>query len=226
MSRQARKEFDDARLLQTAQSDARRIRERVDAAQQNPARAGIRWPFELIQNAHDAGPRDANERMEVHFDLRDDRLVVSHTGKSFLALELAALLQGGSSKDLDSQETTGRFGTGFLVTHAVSTQVDVDGVLTTQEGSEVFHIGLSRDGDVNSIVTNIELANESLENAEAVDSGWLATNPTASFTYHNPNGDIVQRGLDRLEQTLAVPLRDLWGTGKCSDRSVWRTNEF
>ena len=202
MSRLARKEFDDARLLQTTQSDARRIRERVDAAQQNPARAGIRWPFELIQNAHDAGPRDGDERMKIHFDLCDDRLVVSHTGKSFLALELAALLQGGSSKDLDSQETTGRFGTGFLVTHAVSTQVDVDGVLTTQEGSEAFHIRLSRDGDVNSIVTNIELANESLENAEAVDSAWLAANPTASFTYHNPNGDIVRRGLDRLEQTL------------------------
>ncbi len=202
MTRLARKEFDDARILQTAQRDARRIRERVDAAQQNPARGGIRWPFELIQNAHDAGPRDGDERMEVHFKLCDDRLVVSHTGKSFSALELAALLHGGSSKELDSEETTGRFGTGFLATHAVSTQVDVDGVLTTQEGSEAFHIRLSRDGDVTSIIANIELANESLENAEAVDSAWLSANPTASFTYHNPNGDIVRRGLDRLEQSL------------------------
>ena len=202
MSRLARKEFDDARLRQTAQSDARRIRERVDAAQQSPPRAGIRWPFELIQNAHDAGPRNGDERMEIHFNLRHDRLVVAHSGKSFSPQELAALLQGGSSKDLDSVETTGRFGTGFLVTHAVSTQVDVDGVLTTQKGSEAFHIKLSRDGDVNSIVNNIELADEYLENAKAVDGVWLAANPTASFTYHNPNREIVGRGLGRLEQTL------------------------
>lgn len=202
MSRQAREEFEEARNLQAVLSDARRIRDRVDAAQQSSVRAGIRWPFELIQNAHDAGPRDGDERMEVHFKLCDDRLVVSHTGNPFLAQELSALLNGGSSKELNSKETTGRFGTGFLVTHAVSTQVDVDGILTTQEDSEVFHIRLSRDGDVNSIVTNIELASKSLENAAAVDSVWLSANPTASFTYHNPNGDIVRRGLDRLEQTL------------------------
>ena len=239
MSRLARKEFDNARLRQTAQSDARRIRERVDAAQQNPARAGIRWPFELIQNAHDAGPRDGDERMDVHFKLWDDRLVVAHTGKSFLAQELAALLQGGSSKDLDSEETTGRFGTGFLVTHAVSTRVDVDGVLATQEGSEAFQIRLSRDGDVNSIVTNIELANESLENAEAADSVWLAANPTASFTYHNPNGEIVRRGLDRLEKTLPYLYAtcgklgrvqiDQYGERKCfepKDVTSWNQGTF
>ena len=202
MSRLAREEFEKARNRQAAQSDARRIRERVDATQQTPARAGIRWPFELIQNAHDAGPREGYKRMEVHFNLCDDRLVVTHTGKPFLALELSALLNGGSSKELDSEKTTGRFGTGFLVTHAVSTQVDVAGVLTTQGNSEAFDIRLSRDGDVNSIVTNIELASKSLENAAAVDSAWLSANPTASFTYHNPNGDIVRPGLDRLEQTL------------------------
>ena len=202
MSQLAREEFDNARIRQTTQNDARRIRQRVDAAQQSPPRAGIRWPFELIQNAHDAGPRDGDERMEIHFSLCNGQLVVSHTGKSFVAQELAALLSGGSSKEFDSEETTGRFGTGFLVTHAVSTQVDVDGVLTTKEGSEFFHIRLRRDGDEDSIVENIELANQSLENAKPVDSAWISANPTASFTYHNPNGDVVQRGLDRLEQTL------------------------
>ncbi len=88
------------------------------------------------------------------------------------------------------------------MTHAVSTQVDVDGVLTTQEGSEVFHIELTRDGDEDSIKTNIDQANEALENAEPAQRTWIANNPTASFTYHNPEADVVQRGLDRLEETL------------------------
>lgn len=136
MSKLARSEFDNARIQQTTQNDARRIRQRVEAARQGPARAGVRWPFELMQNAHDAGPRDGGEKVEIDFVLADERLAVSHTGKPFMAQELAALLSGGSSKEFDSEETTGRFGTGFLVTYALSTKVDVKGVLTTAKSSE------------------------------------------------------------------------------------------
>lgn len=202
MSTLARTEFDNARILQTTQNDARGIFQRVLAAQQNPTRAGNRWPFELIQNAHDAGPRAGSKRVEINFILRDDRLVVSHTGKAFVAQELAALLSGGSSKEFDSEETTGRFGTGFLVTHAVSTDVSIDGVLTTQEGPEAFRIELERDGNEDAIVTNIDQANESLEMAKPVQSSWLDNNSTAVFTYRNPDFKVVRRGLDRLEEAL------------------------
>ena len=56
MSKAAVYEFNNARIQQTTQNDARRIRTRVEAALSNPPRAGARWPFELVQNAHDAGP--------------------------------------------------------------------------------------------------------------------------------------------------------------------------
>ena len=163
----------------------------------------VRWLLNSFRMRHDAGHVKARHANGSSISTTvDDRLDVTHTGKPFVALELSALLNGGSSKELDSEETTGRFGTGFLVTHAVSTQVDVGGVLTTQEGLETFHIRLSRDGDVSSIVTNIELASKSLESAVATNNEWLSTNHTASFTYHNPNSEIVRRGLDRLEQSL------------------------
>ena len=202
MSKLARDEFNDARVQQTTQNDARRIYQRVRAARQNPVRAGVRWPFELIQNAHDAGPRDGDDLVEITFAVEGDRLVVSHTGKPFVAQELAALLSGGSSKEFDSEETTGRFGTGFLVTHGVSTRVDVRGVLSTKEGFEIFEIKLVRDGDEDSIIKNIEQSNESLENATPPCNGWVGSNPTASFVYYNSNNNVVQRGLDRLERTL------------------------
>ena len=202
MSELARTEFDNARILQTTQNDAGRIRRGVAAAQQRLVRAGVRWPFELMQNAHDAGPRHEDQRVEIAFVLRNDQLMVSHTGKPFVAQELAALLSGGSSKEFDSEETTGRFGTGFLVTHALSTRVDVDGVLTTQEGPETFHIELERHGDEESIVKNIEQANEALENAQSVSVAATADKPAASFIYHHVNGEVAQRGLSRLEQAL------------------------
>ena len=202
MSGTALTEYNNARITQTTQNDARTIRTGVKTAQQDPASAGVRWPFELMQNAHDAGPRDGDQHVKISFTFKDNDLVVSHTGKPFTAQELAALLSGGSSKEFDDGETTGRFGTGFLVTHALSTYVDVDGVLFTQEGHEFFHIKLVRDGDEKSIVENIEQGNESLANAILLSESCIARNPTASFTYHDANCKVAQRGLSRLEHML------------------------
>ena len=202
MSKIALEEFKGARDHQVTQNEARRIRTRVQEAQQNSARAGVRWPFELIQNAHDAGPRDGSCHVEINFILQEDNLVVSHTGKPFNPQELAALLSGGSSKEFDDEETTGRFGTGFLVTHALSTRVNVDALLKTREGTERFRIELDRDGGENSIVENIESANQSLQNAETIRDSPSSGIPTATFTYYFVNADVANTGLNRLRDAL------------------------
>jgi len=108
---------------------ARRIRARVRDARSDPDRAACRWPFELIQNAHDAGARNGREGICVVFEFMDGVLRFQHDAAAFSMDDIAALLTGGSSKDFDSPETTGRFGTGFLVTHALSERVQVTGVL-------------------------------------------------------------------------------------------------
>ncbi len=202
MSEAARKEFHEARVEQTTRNDARRIRTRVEAAQKNHARAGVRWPFELLQNAHDAGPRSGDDYVNIGFVWRGDNLSVSHTGDYFTAQELAALLSGGSSKEYDSEETTGRFGTGFLVTHGLSPHVNVKGVLSTQGDIEYFDIKLVRDGDEDSIAHNIELSEKALSDAKSRDATWIASNPTALFNYHDVNSGVARKGLERLQQSL------------------------
>ena len=203
MSEIARKEFEDAHKRQITENDARRIRTRVEEAQRNPTRAGIRWPFELMQNAHDAGPRDSDDLVKIKFTFKNNELVVSHTGKSFTAQDLAALLSGGSNKGLDDDKTTGRFGTGFLATHALSTHVDVCGVMKTEtEGHERFHIELDRGGNEEAIAKNIEQANEAIRKAKPLHESCIANIPTASFTYYETDCSVAQKGLDRLEQAL------------------------
>ena len=200
MSKTALGEYTAAREEQLTRNDARRIRARVEEAQQNPDAAGLRWPFELMQNAHDAGPRNNAEFIEVVFRFQGDGLNVSHTGKPFSAQELAALLSGGSSKEFDDLETTGRFGTGFLATHALSTRVDVEGILETEEGHEQFTIRLDRGGDEDSISENIERAAESVRRATLVSS--LTGMPTASFIYRDADESAVERGIERLKSAL------------------------
>lgn len=203
MSKTAQAEYDKARTQQLDRNDARRIRTRVAAAQENPARARVRWPFELIQNAQDAGPRDGASFVDIAFLQQSANLVASHNGHPFVAQELAALLSGGSSKEFDDEETTGRFGTGFLVTHAISTRTDVEGVLKTEVGPEGFCIKLDRAGDEEAIAENIQEANVALANARPLSTSEIADIPTASFTYYAADPDVLEKGLDRLD--LVVP---------------------
>ena len=202
MSERALKEHRDVRTQKEYANDARRIRTKVEAAR-GPGRAEVRWPFELVQNAHDSGPRDKGNFVEIKFLQENERLVVSHNGKPFDDLELYALLTGGSSKEFEGGETTGRFGTGFLITHGLSRRVDVEGILETEEGPEGFCIKLDRAGDEEAIIKNIGSADEALLAARHLSASEIADRPTASFTYYDADLAVAEKGLDRLENTIA-----------------------
>lgn len=118
MSEAALKAYEVARVQQLTRNEARRILTKVSDARNNPEAAGRRWPFELLQNAHDAGPYNGRELINVSLTwerlLEGTKLIFDHDGAPFSLRDLAALLSGGSSKEFDSEDTTGRFGTGFL----------------------------------------------------------------------------------------------------------------
>ena len=182
-------------------NDARRILERVESALEGHHSTQVRWPFELVQNAHDFGARDGDDLVEIEFAYENGNLVVSHNGRIFSIPELKALLSGGSSKEFDGDDTSGRFGTGFLVTHAISIRVDVDGILQTADGQlEVFSIQLNRPADEAAILENIKHTDAAFGAAQPVSD--VTGRPTASFTYYNANSRIVEVGLNRLEQTI------------------------
>ena len=83
----------------------------------------------------------------------------------------------------------------------------MDGILQTADGElETFRIELNRPSDEARILENIELTDEAFEAAQPAPKALNV--PTASFTYHSPNVEVVQVGLDRLEQTIPY----LYGT--------------
>src|SRR5262245_47825279 len=129
MSDQAFEVYERALKEQHSRNEARRIRTRVNEARRSPHTAGIRWPFELLQNALDAGPRSGSTAVTIALRHQDHAVVFEHDGAPFTSLELAALLSGGSSKEFESEDTTGRFGTGFLVTHVLAERTHLEGLL-------------------------------------------------------------------------------------------------
>ena len=129
MSEAAVKIYEETLKGQHSRNEARRIRARVTEARQSMASAGMRWPFELLQNALDFGPRTGNSSVAIHLSCEQSIVAFEHDGVPFTSNDLAALLSGGSSKDFESEVTTGRFGTGFLVTHVLAERTTLQGLL-------------------------------------------------------------------------------------------------
>ncbi|MCY3821397.1 MAG: hypothetical protein OXH52_18925 [Gammaproteobacteria bacterium] len=211
--------YTEAETEQHSRNEARRIRTRVDQARKSPHAAGIRWPFELLQNALDAGPRDG--RSTVTVGLQDDgtTMLFQHDGAPFALNELAALVSGGSSKDYESETTTGRFGTGFLVTHVLAERVRLRGLLALESGCEAFDLTLDRAGDEEAILANMQNSRDAIRAAVAVADP--ETMQSATIEYEYGGNDVFVRGLDELSRALPY----IYGTRRTLGRFDLRTGE-
>src|SRR5260370_40765744 len=97
MSDQALTAYLEARTDQLVRNEARHIRSKINDARGSRHDAGVRWPFELLQNALDAGSRPGCDRVEVRLRQNGDKFVFDHDGAFFTLRDLAATLSGGSS---------------------------------------------------------------------------------------------------------------------------------
>lgn len=193
-------QFQEALNEKVYEGIALRIRTKVLGARSDPDVSSRRWPFELIQNAHDAGTRVGREGISLAFEYAGGVLRFWHDAAPFTMEEFASLLTGGSSKDFMSTETTGRFGTGFLVTHVISEQAHVSGILEVKGGYRGFDVDLDRPNDAERLLQNVQDSLNSLRHTHVVES--LDEEPTASFEYIVEDERIALAGLEALEEAL------------------------
>ena len=140
-----------------------------------------RWIWELIQNAKDTiasdpGRNDVNIRIEIE----DNRVKFVHDGAPFTPEARYGLLYKYSD-DKQNQESTGRFGTGFLTTHCLSKIVTVESdMFTDEEHSQLcgFKVTMFRDG-----VTEEELI-EGLEKMQNSEEFYEQTFNRTTYTYN------------------------------------------
>lgn len=91
-----------------------------------------RWVWELIQNASDCIPKGG--KININILLKDEKIMeFTHDGVPFTYENLIDLITQISSKEGDSEEKTGKFGTGFISTHLLSERVKVKGVFKQSE---------------------------------------------------------------------------------------------
>ena len=114
-----------------------------------------RWPWELLQNAKDTVVKRTNPEdryvdvtIKYYTDCEDKKkLYFEHNGDQFTDKAITGLIWKFSAEKRNEQTTedgltrdkqsTGRFGTGFMTTHALSLTVDVSGSLF-HDGEDVM----------------------------------------------------------------------------------------
>lgn len=165
-----------------------------------------RWIWELIQNASDCAFQSKGVNISVMYDTVNRQLHFIHDGKPFKYGNLIDLITQISSKQSDTEEKTGKFGTGFIATHLLSETVKLNSILQDDNGnSKKLECIIDRSGtDYQDIRENIKKNLNDIEeirngSAEALHSD---ADLKTTFTYYIDSEDANQAvsiGLNDLE---------------------------
>lgn len=132
----------------------------LDQVRDEAKKSRRRWIWELLQNAKDVP--NSFKRVSVEIELSENELSFRHNGDPFRIENLTGLIQQVSSKPSDSsdEETTGKFGTGFISTHLLSDVIRVKGVVQEPgEAPKKVEIVLDRSGETSEeLIPAIESA--------------------------------------------------------------------
>ena len=99
--------------------------------------SGERALWELVQNARDQR-LDEEAEVEIKIELTEKELSFSHHGKPFDYTSFRALVKQDSSKDRIGAKQVGKYGTGFMTTHAFNRMVYVSAPYIVKRGKDLI----------------------------------------------------------------------------------------
>lgn len=105
---------------------AKRLMEKLEPIPSKIESLKYRWFWELIQNAS-----DFNSEVDIELELQENTLIFRHNGQPFKIVDVENLITPDSDKDDEDidEDYIGRFGSGFISTHALSSVISVEGLV-------------------------------------------------------------------------------------------------
>lgn len=136
-----------------------------------------RWVWELIQNAKDSIAGDPQRStVNIRIEIDGDTVRFRHNGNPF-TMDARFGLLWKYSEDKENQESTGRFGTGFLTTHSLSKIVGIESNVYDEDAVRGFSVTMFRDGQ-----TEAELL-EGLDKMKESEQWFEEPFEWTTFTY-------------------------------------------
>lgn len=171
-----------------------------------------RWIWELTQNAVDTIQKGDIEKVDIKITFQKDKIIYQHNGGVFDTQELSAIIMGGTTKIfLKKKEYIGRFGSGFLVSHILSKNVEVNGIVFSERLKKncEFKFLLEREGDINEIYDNINKCYEQLNSQSQVydnDSSISGAKYIYSLKSESDLEEIINKSLESFKTYIPYVL--------------------
>ena len=160
---------------------AQRLIEKLSLLKNRINSAKKRWFWELLQNAS-----DYNESVNVKLIVTDTTISFFHDGAPFSIRDVLNLISPDSNKQEDEvhKDNIGKFGTGLVSTHILSSVLNIEGLcVDDEENSFKFSLSLDRScyKDKQALIEQITQAKEQLK--ESLQEQSLADGFNTSFSY-------------------------------------------
>ena len=188
--------FDNIRTRVLTDNTAQGVLNHLKALESNRAHVLTRWVWELLQNARDAST-GSDTGLCASFERNQEEVVFRHNGANFKIDEIAHLIYHGSTK-IESTDTIGQYGSGFLTTHLLSPEIHVSGRL---DDDKRFEFPLRREIDsVNRLSQSMEQAWNDFKSS--LSEMPVADNSTTQFRYllEGDAFEAVEKGIATLKQ--------------------------
>ena len=115
---------------QLRSSSAQRLVEKLLLLKNRREPSRKRWFWELLQNAS-----DYNDSVNVILTVDNEKVVFQHDGLPFIDTDVFNLIRPDSNKkdDIRRKDNIGKFGSGFVSTHILSSHIKVKGLVKEDE---------------------------------------------------------------------------------------------
>jgi len=209
------REIEDEERKQSLSIPAKRLREKLLPLKSKEEQTAKRWFWELLQNAS-----DYNQTVDILLEINDNYVTFKHTGNPFSIQDVLNLISPDSGKDKDEvkKDNIGKFGSGLVSTHILSSEIEVKGAFKSENEEKLFKFNILLDRstyeDKDKLIASIEKTKEgfrkldtSLEVSEY--SGFMT-----SFSYNlkrklpglSSSFDVVSIGVEQIYDVLPYTL--------------------
>lgn len=120
---------------------AQRLIEKLSLLKNRKESSRKRWFWELLQNAS-----DYNQTVAVRLTVNQQQVVFEHDGSPFSITDVLNMISPDSNKRDDEKhaDNIGKFGTGLVSTHILSSEMEVKGICLEKEEYYRFKVVLDR----------------------------------------------------------------------------------
>lgn len=166
---------------QLRSTSAQRLIEKISFLKNRWEPSRKRWFWELMQNAS-----DYNDNVKIQLIVNNKQVVFKHDGLPFICNDVFNLIRPDSNKKDDIRRTDciGKFGSGFVSTHILSSHIRISGLLQIKEHDiQKFEVDLNRNNYNNKklLINDIKTSIDQFSNSIRTTSNTQGF--CTSFTY-------------------------------------------